>query len=132
MTKPMTVWIVPCLVLGLAGAALAQPSPDDARKACTAAMNADPKFAAEIVKTADEAAALRRDAETVAAHTDAYAHVQKNERHVILAYAAMWIVAVGFVLFLWRRQQALKLEIVHLRRDLEAAALEAKPAEPRT
>ena len=97
----------------------------DARKACTTAMNADPKFAAEIVKTADERAAQERDRDTIAAHTDAEAHVQKNERHVIYAYAAMWIIAALFVIFLWRRQQALQGEIAILRRDLEAAAGEA-------
>jgi CcmD family protein len=41
---------------------------------------------------------------------------------VILAYAAMWVIAAGFVLFLWRRQQALRSEIERLRRDLDAAA----------
>jgi hypothetical protein len=93
-----------------------------ARDACVAAMNADPKFAESIVKTADEQAALERDKATVAAHKDANFKVQRNERHVIYGYAAMWVIAAGFVIFLWRRQQALKLEIVALRRDLEAAA----------
>jgi hypothetical protein len=102
-----------------------------ARAQCTAAMNADPKFAAEIVRIADEKAALKRDADTLAAHTDAYAHVQKNERHVIYGYAAMWIIAAGFVIFLWRRQQALQAEIGQLRRDLDAAASD-KPAEGRS
>jgi len=102
-----------------------------ARAQCTAAMNADPKFEAEIVKIADEKAALKRDADTLAAHTDAYAHVQKNERHVIYGYAAMWIIAAGFVIFLWRRQQGLQAEIVQLRRDLDAAASD-KPAEGRS
>jgi hypothetical protein len=100
---------------------LAQPAPD-ARKLCTDAMNADPGFAAAIVKIADEKAATKRDADTVAAHTDAVSHVQRNERHVIYAYAAMWVVAALFVLFLWRRQQALTAEIATLRRDLDAAA----------
>lgn len=136
MTHPVTKLIVPWLVLvGLAGAAAAQPAGSgappggagDARAQCTAAMNADPKFAAAIVKTADEAAAQKRDADTVAAHSDANAHIQKNERHVIYAYAAMWIVAAGFVIFLWRRQQGLHAEIAQLRRDLEAAA-DDKPA----
>jgi hypothetical protein len=138
MTKMFASWIV---LVALAGAALAQtppaepappapaaapaPPPDN-RKACTDAMNADPKFAAEIVRVADEAAALKRDADTVAAHVDAVSHVQKNERHVIYAYAAMWIIAAGFVIFLWRRQQALVVEIAHLRRDLEAAGAEAE------
>ena len=102
-----------------------------ARAQCTAAMNADPKFEAEIVKIADEKAAIKRDADTLAAHTDAYAHVQKNERHVIYGYAAMWIIAAAFVIFLWRRQQVLQAEIMQLRRDLDAAASD-KPTEGRS
>lgn len=157
MTHPWTQLIAPWLVVaGLAGAATGQPAtgagaaspaapaaateapppaaPGDATSAraqCTAAMNADPKFEAEIVRIADEKAALKRDADTVAAHTDAYAHVQKDERHVIYGYAAMWIIAAAFVIFLWRRQQALQAEIVQLRRDLEAAAAD-RPAEGRS
>ena len=156
MTHPWTQLIAPWLVVaGLAGAAAAQPAgagaaspaapesptptapaaaPGDAASAraqCTAAMNADPKFEAEIVRIADEKAALKRDADTVAAHTEAYAHIQKNERHVIYGYAAMWIIAALFVIFLWRRQQVLQAEIAQLRRDLEAAASD-KPAEGRS
>jgi prophage DNA circulation protein len=154
MTHALTKLIAPWLVIaGLAGATAAQPAagsdpaapaaaaapaapaapaaaPGDAASAraqCTAAMNADPTFAAEIVKIADASAALKRDQETLAAHTDAYAHIQKNERHVIYAYAAMWIIAAGFVIFLWRRQQGLQAEIAQLQRDLEAAASD-KPA----
>ncbi len=116
-----------------APSAPAAPAPvSDVRKACTDAMNADPKFAAAIVKVADEKAAEQRDKDTIAAHTDAVMHVQKNERHVIYAYAAMWIVAAGFVLFLWRRQQVLKDEIANLRRDLEAAGEEAGPSKARS
>ncbi len=99
----------------------AQAAPD-ARKLCTDAMNADPQFAAAIVKVADEKAAAQRDADTLATHKEAVGRVQKNERHVIYAYAAMWVVAALFVLFLWRRQQALTAEIAGLRRDLDAAA----------
>ncbi|HEX4420563.1 MAG TPA: hypothetical protein VH165_21760 [Kofleriaceae bacterium] len=116
----------------VAGAAEAQPpvSPPasaaiDPRRACTEAMNADPKFAAAITKVADEQAAVQRDKDTLDAHQSAYAHVQKNEKHVIYSYAAMWIVAALFVLFLWRRQQALNAEIASLRRDLAAAADDA-------
>jgi len=127
MTKLISLWV---LLVAFAGVAFAQtgdapaPAPPvpDARKQCTEAMNADPAFAAAIVKIADEKAAAKRDADTLAAHTDAVAHVQKNERHVVYAYAAMWIIAAAFVLFLWRRQQALNAEIASLRRDLDAAA----------
>ena len=129
--------IVLVVLLASAAAAFAQAgappaSPpanlDAAREACKAAMNADPTFEAYIVKIADEKAQQKRDQDTIDAHNDAYHHIQKNERHVIYAYAGMWIVAAAFVIFLWRRQQALKLEIAQLRRDLEAAAGDAKPA----
>jgi len=104
----------------------------DARAACTAAMNADPKFAEAIVKIADERAAQKRDDDLLAAHTAADTRIKSNEKHVIYAYAALWIIAAGFVIFLWRRQQALTAEIAGLRRDLEAAADDAKSAPVRT
>lgn len=110
-------------------------------------MNADPTFAAEIVKVVeqskdpklgaailkvfekyvDQKATKERDDAVIAAHTGAYVQAQKNERHVIYSYAAMWIIAAGFLMFLWRRQQALKLEISGLRKELEVAARETNP-----
>ena len=92
------------------------------RKTCTDAMNADPTFAKSIIEIADKDAADRRLEATEKEHLDAAMHIEKDEKHVILAYAAMWIIAAGFVLFLWRRQQALKAEIAQLRRDLEKEA----------
>lgn len=127
MTR-MTLLLLSSIVAIAVGAtgALAQPAGGEARQQCAAAMNADPAFAAEIVRIADEKAAAQRDRDTVAAHNDANFHIQKNERHVIYGYAAMWIIAAGFVIFLWRRQQALVTEIAQLRRDLEAAG-DGKP-----
>jgi len=81
-------------------------------------MNADPAFAKSIVDTVDK----QSDQRTIDAHNDAAYHVAKNEKHVIIAYAAMWAIAALFVVFLWRRQQALKTEIAQLRKDLDAAA----------
>jgi hypothetical protein len=89
-----------------------------ARKACTDAMNADPAFAKSIIATIDK----QIDQRTIDAHQQAADMVAKNERHVILAYGAMWLIAALFVVFLWRRQQVLKSEIAMLRKDLEAAA----------
>lgn len=94
----------------------------DARKACTDAMNADPEFAKSIISTVDK----QIDQKTIDAHIDANKHIQKNERHVIYAYAGIWIVAALFLAFLWMRQQSLKSEIASLRRDLDAAAKEGK------
>jgi C4-dicarboxylate-specific signal transduction histidine kinase len=123
--KMIARWCMLVVLVAFGGAAFAQSGTgstqpaSDARKACTDAMNADPTFAADIIAT-------QHDKDTIRIHTDADYHVQKNERHVIYAYAAMWIVAALFVIFLWRRQQALQAEIANLRRDLEAAADESK------
>jgi hypothetical protein len=115
------------LLLLLAGVAVAGPDPvppapakpDVAalRKTCVDAMNADPAFAQSVVATADK----QIDQKTIDAHKDAYAHIQKNENHVIYAYAAMWVIAALLVGFLFLRQQGLKAEIAALRRDLKAA-----------
>lgn len=102
----------------------APPAPPDAaalRKTCADAMNADPTFAAAIVETADKRAADKRLELDQQQHEAAAAAVAKNEKHVILAYAAMWVIAAGFVIFLWRRQQALRSELAQLRGELAAA-----------
>ena len=90
----------------------AQPAAD-LRKTCADAMNADPAFAEDIVKTINE--------QTLAQHKAAASAIAKNEKHVVLAYGALWVLAAGFVVFLWRRQQGLQAEILQLKRDLEAA-----------
>jgi hypothetical protein len=91
-----------------------------ARKACTDAMNADPQFANAIVKTINE--------QTAQQHIDAAEHIATNEKHVILAYAAMWVAAAVFLLFLWRRQQGLVGQIDRLQRELDAALKDDKKA----
>lgn len=98
----------------------ANAAPLQLRQRCVEAMNADPAFASSIVATVDR----QIDSKTLAAHVDADYHIRKNERHVVYAYAAMWLIAVAFVWFLFSRQVALQKEIQALRRDLEAAAKE--------
>jgi len=88
----------------------------DARQSCVDAMNADPAFAQDIVKTINEKTAYK--------HAHAADEIALNERHVIFAYAAMWVVAALFVIFLWRRQQALRAELARLQKDLDAAIKE--------
>ena len=104
------------------------PAPDAAalRKACTDAMNADPTFEKKIVEIADQKAAEKRLQLDLAQHETAAKAVAKNQKHVILAYAAMWIIAAAFVIFLWRRQQLLRLEIAQLKSDLDAATKDSK------
>lgn len=91
------------------------------RKTCTDAMNADPTFRTKIVEIADQNAANKRLQLDLQQHEMAAAMIEKNEKHVLLAYIAMWVVAIGFVLFLWRRQQLLKVEIAQLKSDLASA-----------
>ena len=96
--------------------ASADPTPAELRQTCAAAMNANPGFADEIVKTINEKTAFK--------HAQAADEIAMNERHVILAYAAMWVVAALFLIFLWRRQQALRAELLRLQKDLDAAIAE--------
>ncbi len=90
------------------------PEPVDNHAACVAAMNKDPEFAKSIILTADK----QIDQQTIAAHEDALHHIQKNESHVIYAYAALWVIAALLLAYLFMRQQALKAEIAALRTDL--------------
>ena len=106
------------LVVVFGGTAFADVTPQE--QACYDLLNKDPAFASSIMKTVDK----QLDAQTVQAHEDAFHHIQKNESSVLYAYAALWVIAAGFVVFLWRRQQALRGEIAQLRSDLAAAAKE--------
>lgn len=48
-----------------------------------------------------------------------------NRRHVVLAYAALWALVAGFVVFLWLRQRGLQAEIARLEREIEQATKDA-------
>jgi len=113
--------LVVFLVLGGAGAAAADPTPPALQQQCRDALNADPAFA----KLVADKLNIQIEQKIVDAHEEANHHIQKNEAHVIYAYAAMWVIAALFVIFLFFRQQALKTEIGALRRDLEAAGKDA-------
>ena len=94
-------------------------------------MNKNESFARSIIRTAVETDrvtvnAICADADTLKTHQVAVADVEKNQRHVIAAYAAMWVIAALFLLYMFRRQQRLKGEIEQLRRDLDAAGKDGK------
>lgn len=48
----------------------------------------------------------------------------RNEQHVIYAYAAIWILTIGFVVAIFLRQQKLRTEIERLTADLARATAE--------
>jgi hypothetical protein len=73
---------------------------------------------------ADTRDAAERVEATRLQHEGAAAAIAKNEKHVVLAYAALWVLSAGFLMFLWKRQQGLKTEIAQLKRELDAAAKE--------
>jgi len=109
----------------------AAPDPGQLRKTCVDAMNANESFARSVINTAIETqratvAFVCADIDTVKTHQQAVTHIEKNERHVIGAYAALWVIAAVFLFYLMRRQQRLKAEIEQLRRDLDAAAKDGK------
>jgi hypothetical protein len=99
---------------------------EELRKTCAAALNANPEFAKAVVATYDKKAVELLDKQTLEQHTSAAAQVAENERHVIYAYAAMWILAALFLVYMWMRQQSLKNELLALRRELDAAAKDSK------
>lgn len=45
-----------------------------------------------------------------------------NKKHVVMAYAALWILVAGFVVFMWLKQQGLKAEIARLESEIRDAA----------
>ena len=98
----------------------------DAHKACVDALNADPELAKRVVETYNKKAVTDLDQQVIDAHNAANAQIAENERHVIYAYAAMWILAALFLVYMFLRQQSLKAELAALRRDLDAAAKETK------
>ena len=122
--------LVVIAILMLAGTAAAQQAPgapapppeNPARQCCVEALNKDAEFAKSVVLTYDKAA----DQRAIDMHERAAEDIAENQRHVLYAYAAMWALAVLFVVFLWRRQQVLKAELVQLKKDLEAATKDAK------
>jgi hypothetical protein len=115
MKKIVIVVIV--LLCGIAAAdGSGAPTLEAAKQECTAAIN-DPTYKESIRKFLDQ----QLDVDTIKAHEDALHHIQKNESHVIYAYAALWAIAALLVGFLFLRQQALKTEILALKRDLSKA-----------
>jgi hypothetical protein len=61
-----------------------------------------------------------------AVHRDETATFTRNNRHVVIAYAAIWVLTIGFIGLLWLRQGKLKDEIARLQRELGKAIKDDK------
>jgi C4-dicarboxylate-specific signal transduction histidine kinase len=59
-------------------------------------------------------------------HDDDSKQIALNKRHVVMAYAALWILSVVFLVVLWRRQQTLNARIAQLQKELESAVASNK------
>lgn len=54
-------------------------------------------------------------------HQREYESIQRNNRHVVMGYAALWVLMLGFVVFMWLKQKSLKDQIAALQGDIRAA-----------
>lgn len=83
------------------------------RNECAAEMRKDPAIRAECkAQWTDE---LREQD---------YRQITKDNKHVVMAYAAIWIIMMIFVVALWMRQRKLSAEITRLEDELKKAAAE--------
>ena len=95
----------------VAPAAAAPVAPTVSREACLAYIDADPALSAELASKLrahiDQQFWRDQEAATQKRHNDDATLIATNKRHVVMAYAAMWLLAVGFLALLWHRQRSL-------------------------
>jgi hypothetical protein len=78
----------------------------------------------EMAKDADWRASVKlRLAPDV--HAEDAQQMLTNRRHVVMAYAALWALVAGFVVFMWMRQRGLQAEIARLEREIIQATKDA-------
>jgi hypothetical protein len=65
-------------------------------------------------------AELKRDLASEV-HTEDARAMLTNKRHVVMAYAVLWILVLVFTMFLWVRQRSLRSEIARLEREIDQA-----------
>ncbi len=58
-------------------------------------------------------------------HEEDHDLIAKNHKHVFMAYSALWIIVVVFVMSMWVKQRSLRTEIERLQRDVERASDES-------
>ena len=101
------------------------PTPAALKAQCMAALNADDAWTSE-PRVKLEAVISKEfydklDEGSRKRHNEDAQLIARNKRHVVLAYAAIWLLSLSFIIGMWLRQQKLKAQLETLRRDLEAA-----------
>jgi hypothetical protein len=113
-------------------AAPAEPAPAPAapakltRDQIVEALAQDKALEEDFVRQLKARHALELNEATRQRHDDDSRQIALNKRHVVLAYAALWILSVVFLLVLWRRQQTMNARIAQLQKELEAAVASNK------
>src|SRR5688500_8494116 len=113
MKTKLHIAFVVLFLLGAPAVALAQPvapalSPK--QEECIQEIRNDPSFNAFIEEGA-----------RYAFHRDESSKLARNNEHVVMAYAAIWVLTVFFVVLVFLRQGKLKAELSRLQADLARA-----------
>ena len=89
-------------------------TPATLKDTCMAAINNDQQWT-------DELAAVIEKSVRFKVHNEEAELIAMNKRHVVMAYAVLWLFSIAFLFAQWRRQQALKQQIESLKSELAAA-----------
>jgi hypothetical protein len=113
----MTIALAAALCAGALGVAAAdepaKPYRSEMRDQCEAELAKDQLWSAELEESVRPAV-----------HEADAAVMLKNKKHVVMAYAALWILTVAFLVLLWLRQRKLVAELDRLEAKVAKAAQE--------
>lgn len=109
--------LIVALIAGTVGPAAAdepaKPYRSEMREQCEAELARDKLWSAELEES------LRP-----AVHEADAAIMLKNKKHVVMAYGALWVLTVAFLVMMWLRQRRLVAEIARLEGKVAKAAAE--------
>ena len=136
--------LIALFIACVAGASLAGVTPAAAQEPGATAAPTAPAAAAPAAATGDAPyrSAMRsqcedelaRDADWRAdvklrlapdVHAEDAQQMLANRRHVVMAYAALWALVAGFVVFMFMRQRGLQAAIARLEREIVQATKDA-------
>jgi hypothetical protein len=111
LTFVLVLLAAPLAAAQPAETAPAAPYESPQRASCDAELAKDPRWSAEL-----EAEYIKKF------HEDQSRIVTANNRHVVLAYGALWVLTAGFLALMFARQRKLVAEIARLEADVKKAA----------